>query len=109
MYKIQIDGESREFKTFEEAKVFAEAIFQTSNIIVSITSSSHSILKRSVAIEAIDNLKEAVKDWKRYRADNIFGNDDPILGIINDCETVISALEGETITIVKDGESTNGH
>jgi hypothetical protein len=60
---------------------------------------THTTLKRSVAIQAIDNLKESIKDWRAYQSEHYLEENQSINNIIADCETVIAALEGDTITI----------
>lgn len=60
---------------------------------------THTTLKRSVAVEAIDNLKRAIKDWRDYQSEYDLEDNQAINDIIADCETVIAALEGDTITI----------
>lgn len=56
-------------------------------------------IKRSVAVEAIDSLKDVIKDWRAYQSEHYLDDNEPINGMIADCETVIKALEGNSITI----------
>lgn len=60
---------------------------------------THTTIKRSVVIEAIDGLKEHIRDWKAYQAENNLHERAGINEILSDCEAVIAALEGDTITI----------
>lgn len=60
---------------------------------------NHTTLKRSVAVEAIESLKEVINDWRIYQQEYALKDSKGINDIISNYETVIAALEGDTITI----------